>query len=132
MKISKEARRTARQLIRLTLRDGRVNEDAARQIVAKLIADKPRHYLGILTGYHRMLRLEVQKRQAIVESAVDLDEAQREDITGRLRKQHGADINTEFKTTPGLLGGLRVSLGSTVWDGSVKARLDNLRDSLLA
>src|SRR5687768_3994869 len=59
MKISKEARRTARQLIRYTLRDGKVNEDTARRIVAKLIAEKPRHYAGILNAYSRLLRLEV-------------------------------------------------------------------------
>lgn len=131
MKIHKEALRTARQLIRLTIRDGGVNEDTAKQIVAKVIADKPRHYLGILAGYQRMLRLEVQKRHAIVESAVELDGNERRSISSKLKKQHG-DITSEFKTTPDLIGGLRVSLGSTVWDGSVKARLDRLRDALLA
>lgn len=131
MKIHKEALRTARQLIRLTIRDGGVNEDTAKKIVAKVIADKPRHYLGILAGYQRMLRLEVQKRHAIVESAVELDGNERRSISSKLKKQHG-DITSEFKTTPDLIGGLRVSLGSTVWDGSVKARLDRLRDALLA
>ncbi len=131
MKIHKEALRTARQLIRLTTRDGGVNERAAKQIVAKVIADKPRHYLGILAGYQRMLRLEVQKRHAVIESAVELDAAERKSIAAKLKKQHG-EITSEFKTTPELIGGLRVSLGSTVWDGSVKARLDALRDALLA
>ncbi len=131
MKIHKEALRTARQLIRLTTRDGGVNEDAAKNIVAKIIKEKPRHYLGILAGYQRMLRLEVQKRHAIIESAVELDGNERRSIASKLKKQHG-DITSEFKTMPELIGGLRVSLGSTVWDGSVKARLDALRDALLA
>ena len=131
MKIHKEALRTARQIIRLTVRNGGVNEDAARQIVAKVIKEKPRHYLGILAGYQRMLRLEVQKRHAIVESAVELDGNERRSIAARLKKQHG-EITSEFKTAPELIGGLRVSLGSTVWDGSVKARLDSLRDALLS
>ena len=131
MKIHKEALRTARQLIRLTVRNGGVNEDAARQIVDKVIKEKPRHYLGILAGYQRMLRLEVQKRHAIVESAVELDGNERRSIAARLKKQHG-EITSEFKTAPELIGGLRVSLGSTVWDGSVKARLDSLRDALLS
>jgi F-type H+-transporting ATPase subunit delta len=132
MKISKEARRTARQLIRLTLRDGAVNEDTARQIVGKLIAEKPRHYLGILSAYQRMLRLEVEKRLAIVESAVELDGNERRSITSKLKKQHGADITTEFRVTPDLIGGLRIKLGSTVWDGSIKSRLDNFRNALAA
>lgn len=132
MKIRKEALRTARQLIRLTLRDGRVNEDTAREVVAKITAEKPRHYLGILSGYQRMLRLEVEKRHAIVESAVELDEAGRKAILDELQKKHGADITADYKTNPALLGGLRVTLGSTVWDGSVKSRLDQFRDAVLA
>ena len=130
MKIHKEALRTARQLTRLTVRDGSVNEDAAKKIVAKVIKEKPRHYLGILEGYKRMLQLEVQKRHAVVESAVELDGNERRSIAARLKKQHG-EITSEFKTEPALIGGLRVSLGSTVWDGSVKARLDSLRDAIL-
>jgi|SRR5688572_33276747 len=132
MKISKEARRTARQLIRYTLRDGKVNEDTARQIVAKLIAEKPRHYAGILNAYSRLLRLEVEKRHAIVESAIELDGNERRSIAGKLKKQHGADVTTDFRVTPGLIGGLRITLGSTVWDGSVKSRLDGLRNALAA
>jgi len=131
MKISKEARRTARQLIRSTMRDGKVNEDTARKIVAKLIAVKPRHYLGILSAYQRLLRLEVAKRHAVVESAVELDGNERRSIASKLKKRHG-EITSEFKTSPELIGGLRISLGSIVWDGSLKARLESLRTALLS
>lgn len=99
MKISKEAQRTARQLIRLTLKDGRVNEETARQIVAKIIADKPRHYLGILSGYQRMLRLEVTKRRAIVESAAEIPAGDRDLILGDLQKKHGSDVTAEYRIT---------------------------------
>ena len=88
MKIHKEAQRTARQLIRLTTRDGGVNEDAAKQIVTKMIKEKPRHYVGILSAYQRLLRLEVEKRHAIVESAADVDGNERRTITAKLKKQH--------------------------------------------
>jgi len=131
MKIHKEAQRTARQLIRLTTRDGGVNEDAAKQIVTKLIADKPRHYVGILSAYQRLLRLEVEKRSALIESAVELDGNERRGITTRLKKQHG-DITTDYKVCPELVGGLRITLGSNVWDGTVKARLEALRTALLS
>jgi F-type H+-transporting ATPase subunit delta len=131
MKIHKEAQRTARQLIRLTTRDGGVNEDAARKIVAKVSKDKPRHFRGILAAYQRLLRLEVQKRHAVVESAEEIDGNERRSITAKLKKQHG-DITADFETKPELLGGLRITLGSTVWDGTVKARLEALRTALLS
>ena len=131
MKIHKEAQRTARQFIRLTTRDGGVNEDVAKKIVTKMINEKPRHYVGILSAYQRLLRLEVEKRHAIVESAVEIDGNERRSITTKLKKQHG-DITSDFKITPELLGGLRITLGSNVLDGSVKARLEALRTALLS
>lgn len=132
MKVSKDALRTARQFLRLTLRNGNVDLAAAKTIVEKVIADKPRNYLGILTSYQRLLRLEMEKRHAIVESAENLPETERATITADLQLRHGSDITTEFRTNPDLLGGIRVKLGSTVWDGSVRSRLDNLRDKVLA
>ncbi len=131
MKISKEAKRTARQLMRLTLREGRVNEETARTIIARIIAEKPRHYIGILSGFQRMLRLEVARRHAVVENATTLSNEECDAIRARLQAEHGADVTAEFRLNPELIGGMRVKLGSTVWDGSVKSRLDNLRASLL-
>lgn len=132
MKVSNEARRIARQLIRVTLKEGSLNEDTARKIVAGLIAAKPRYYTEILSAFQRLLRLEVEKRHAVVESAAEIGEEERGSITSRLKNEHGQDITTEYKVNPSLIGGLRVKLGSTVWDGSVKARLDNLRDAFLS
>ncbi len=132
MKVSKDALRTARQFLRLTLRNGTVDLPAAKTIVEKVIADKPRNYLGILTSYQRLLRLEMEKRHAIVESAEALPGTERATITADLQLRHGSDVTTEFRTNPELLGGIRVKLGSTVWDGSVKSRLESLRDKVLA
>jgi F-type H+-transporting ATPase subunit delta len=132
MKVSKDALRTARQFLRLTLRNGSVDLGAAKTIVDKVIADKPRNYLGILDSYHRLLRLELEKRHAIVESAEGLSETEQATVTADLQLRHGSDITTEFRTNPELLGGIRVKLGSTVWDGSVKSRLESLRDKVLA
>ena len=132
MKVSKDALRTARQFMRLTLRNGTVDLAAAKTIVEKVIADKPRNNLGILTSYQRLLRLEMEKRLAIVESAQGLSETEQATITADLQLRHGSDVTTEFRTNPELLGGIRVKLGSTVWDGSVKSRLESLRDKVLA
>lgn len=132
MKVSKDALRTARQFLRLTLRNGNLDLPAAKTIVEKVIADKPRNYLGILTSFQRLLRLEMEKRHAIVESATPLPETEQVTVTADLQLRHGSDITTEFRTNPDLLGGIRIKLGSTVWDGSVKSRLEALRDKVLA
>lgn len=132
MKVSKDALRTARQFLRLTLRNGNVDQAAAKSIVDKVIADKPRNYLGILTAYHRLLRLELEKRHAIVDSAKELSAEEQGKVTADLQSRYGSDVTAEFRTVPELLGGIRIKLGSTVWDGSVKSRLETLRSQVLA
>jgi F-type H+-transporting ATPase subunit delta len=74
----------------------------------------------------------MEKRHAIVESATPLHETEQVTVTADLQLRHGSDITTEFRTNPDLLGGIRIKLGSTVWDGSVKSRLEALRDKVLA
>lgn len=132
MKISKDAHRTARQLLRLTVRSGSPDPETARKIVDRIHAAKPRHYEAILQAYLRLLRLEYAKRHAVIESAVELDAGQREAVLNELKAKHGGELTAEFHTVPALLGGIRVKLGSTVWDGSVKARLDALSSRIAA
>ena len=48
-----------------------------------------------------------------------------------LRAKYGKDLSTEFKVSPELLGGLRIKVGSDVFDGSVRERLNRLEDELL-
>ena len=132
MKISKEARRMSRQLFRISVKDGKVDLDIAKKCVHRFKESKPRHYLQILTDYVRMLRLELDKRHAVIESATDLSDDMKHSVSADLGKKYGDDISTEFRKNEELLGGMRVKVGSDVWDGSVKARLDRLRDALLA
>ncbi|HEY5779360.1 MAG TPA: F0F1 ATP synthase subunit delta [Terrimicrobiaceae bacterium] len=130
MKISREARRMARELFRFSLVDGRLNAGRVSGISERLVAQKPRGYLQILKELTRLVRLELDRRHAIVESASPLDETSATNIANTLRQNFGSDITTEFRTSPGLLGGLRIKLGSDVWDGSISSRLATLSQQL--
>jgi len=47
-----------------------------------------------------------------------------------LKAKYGSDLATDFKINPDLLGGLRIKIGSDVWDGSVRNRLTRLGEEL--
>ena len=130
MKISREARHTARELFRLSLVDGHVDASRAEEISSGIVAAKPRSFLQILKEFTRLIRLELDKRPAIVESAISLDAATMADIAKNLKQKFGSDITAEFHAAPLLLGGLRIRLGSDVWDGSVSGRLSSLSQQL--
>ena len=128
MKVSKEARRIARQLLKSTVKGGKVDEAVVKLITNKLTTDKPRGFLGVLAAYTRLLRLELENNHAVIESAVDLDAPTRASVEADLKKKYGDQLTTEFQTDALLIGGMRVKVGSDVWDGSVRSRLERLRD----
>ena len=123
MKISREARRMARELYGFSLVNGRLDANRVSEISQRLVTEKPRGYLQALKELSRLVRLELDRRHAIVESAQPLDETSAANIVQTLKSKFGRDITIEFRTSPALLGGLRVKLGSDVWDGSVNSRL---------
>jgi F-type H+-transporting ATPase subunit delta len=130
MKSSKEATRAARQLFRLSLVDGTLDMDRVKVIIRKLSDAKPRGYMATIAQYHRLLRLELEKRHAVIESAEALTPELVEQVTADMKRKYGEDLTTEFKVTPSLLGGMRLKLGSDVWDGSVKNRLERLSERI--
>ena len=130
MKVSKETRQLSRALLRASFTDGQLDRGRISSLVQSLIAEKPRDYIKVLEEYKRLLRLEVEKRHARIESAAELDQATREQIVSNLKKKYGDDLTSEFAIDPALLGGVRIRVGSDVWDGSVRNRLQRLQQQL--
>ena len=130
MKISKEARRTSRQLFRICIAEGKLDESRVRTVVNGVASSKPHGYLGILDSFSRLVANELNKQLAVVESATQLTPAIASDLQSSLSQKYGRPLTLEFKIVPELLGGIRVKVGSDVWDGSVKARLEALKNSL--
>jgi F-type H+-transporting ATPase subunit delta len=130
MKITKQARRDAKQLFRSCTAGGVLDEGRVRQIVTQVIAMKPRGYVAILSHFQRLIKLELERRTATVESAGPLSPELQANVTSQLGRLYGQGLNISFAENPGLIGGLRIKVGSDVFDGSVKARLTELEASL--
>lgn len=126
MRLNKESRKICKELFRSSFTDRKLDASKVRALVNSIAGAKPRHYLDILKNYHRLVRLEAEKTHAVIESAAPLDETTNSKILNDLRAKHGSDLSSEFKVTPELIGGLRIKIGSDVWDGSVRHRLDRL------
>ena len=129
MKISKLAQREARQLFRNCQVNGLLDENRARQTVTLLLAKKPHGYVEILSRLHRLVKLELERRAARVESATPLPADLQADVTRRIRQIYGPGADIAFSQNPALLGGLRVQVGSDLYDGSVRTRLEKLEQS---
>jgi F-type H+-transporting ATPase subunit delta len=130
MRLSKEARRLSKALFRASFSDSRLDPAQVRTIAQKIMDSKPRHYVDLLKDYQRLVRMEVEKHHAVIESAVELDESTRGQLEQSLRAKYGSDLTTQFTVAPELIGGLRVKLGSNVWDSSIRERLNRLEAGL--
>ena len=129
MKISREAATTARRAFRMCVEGDRVVDEKLRRVFKKVAESKPRGWQAILHELKRLIRLEMERRQVLVESAKTLDDPSQNRVKDSLSRQYGDDLTFEFKVTPELLGGMRVRVGNDVWDGSVKPRLERLSNS---
>jgi F-type H+-transporting ATPase subunit delta len=127
MNSSRRTRQAARELFRYCVVDGALDVERVRLVAAKLAASTRRGALPVLAAFHRLVRLDSRKYAAIVESAVPLPPDIREDLCSRLARTYGSGIEPSFSENPELLGGIRVTVGSDVYDGSVRARLALVR-----
>ncbi|HEX7193402.1 MAG TPA: F0F1 ATP synthase subunit delta [Chthoniobacterales bacterium] len=130
MRTAKEARKVSGMLFRNSFTEGKLDKEKISHMVESLLAERPRHYVDALKDYQRLIRLETEKRHAVIESATQLNSGLANQIVTNLRARYGDDLTTEFRTNPDLLGGLRIKIGDDVWDGSVKQRLHKLQEQL--
>jgi len=131
MKLSKEARKASKTLFRGSFTNGKLDEAKVRTVVKELAEKKPRGFLEILEGYQRYVRLELAKRHALIESATDLERGTRDKLRRALKAKYGDELTTEFKVSSELIGGLRIKIGSDVWDNSIQNRIARLEDELI-
>jgi F-type H+-transporting ATPase subunit delta len=116
--------------LRASFTDGQLDQGKIGSLVDSLIAKKPRNYVHVLENYTRLLRLEVEKRRARIESATELSPEVKEPIIRNLKRKYGQDLMPEFSVNPELLGGMKIRVGSDVWDGTVRNRLERLQQQL--
>ncbi len=129
MKATKQAKRQAKEVFRLCLVNGVLDEGRARQAVQQIATEKPRGYLATLSYFQRLVRLDSARRAAKVESAVALPPDQQASVQSGLTRLYGPGLSTSFTGNPALIGGMRIRVGSDVYDGSVHGRLAALEQS---
>jgi F-type H+-transporting ATPase subunit delta len=129
MKISKRAKREAKQLFRFCLVDGRLDESRVRQVAQRVVAAGRRDCPAILAHFRRLVRLDLARHTATIESATPLPADLQGAVEAGLTRRYGRGLATTFAHRPALIGGMRIQVGSDVYDGSVRAGLRELEKS---
>jgi F-type H+-transporting ATPase subunit delta len=129
MKISKQSRRDGKALFNACRVNGVLDEGKVRQTVTQVIGSKPRGYLATLHHFQRLVKLDLARRTALVESATALTPALQEQVRAGLTALRGGGLNVSFAVRPALVGGMKVRVGSDIYDGSVAGRLAALESA---
>lgn len=87
---------------------------------------------SVVTAYRQLLRKDEGLLTAEVVSASNLTEEQLAPLRQALEKRFGQPVIIEMKVDRSLLGGVRVRVGNTVLDGSVRGHLQALRERMLS
>src|SRR6476659_3493573 len=91
---------------------------------------RPRSITAMVDGFDDLLRRERGISKAEIRSALRLGDEEREAIVARLRELTGTKIETSEHVDESLIGGVAVRIGDTLYDASVRSRLERLRARL--
>jgi F-type H+-transporting ATPase subunit delta len=113
----------ARRLYRLCVVDGRLDEHRARLVIARVLDTGRSGILPIAARFRRLIKLDLERRTALVESATPLPPATRAVIEARLLQTRGPGLTVTFGENPTLVAGIRIAVGGDIYDDSIRGRL---------
>lgn len=140
---------TANPALRAELANPRRGRDKKRAILARLLGERvsrltsrtvfllcDKGRAGLLPEFAPVFDAVARARSgraiAKVESAMPLGDDQRSRLRAQLARITGKDITLQESVEESLLGGVRVTIGSRMIDGSLVRRLEMLQDTLLS
>ena len=91
---------------------------------------RPSELPGIIAAFQALAAKARGAVSAEVTSALPLTAAQTKGVAAALRTALGKDPEITTRVDPALLGGLKVRVGSRLFDASLKSRLDSLKFAL--
>jgi F-type H+-transporting ATPase subunit delta len=104
-----------------------------RNLIAVLISnDRIGQVAEVAAAYRSLLQQQQGIRPAEIVTARELDGAERDALAAEIAKLAGSKIQASFTLDKSILGGTVVRIGSTVYDGSVRGRLERLKEALIA
>ena len=86
----------------------------------------------VIATFHQVIRQRQGVAEAEVSSAVELSAAQKKEMAATLTRLTGKKIEAKYALDPALLGGAVVRIGDTIYDGSLRSRLNEMRARLAA
>lgn len=129
MMTKRQAAREARRAFRHCFVNGSLDQVRVLRVVEAILKSRRRGYLVLLGYFQRLVKRDCLQHLARIESAAPVPSELQIRLKDGLRNKYGSGVTTEFSLKPSLIGGMRIQVGSDVYDGSVRHGLERLQRS---
>lgn len=130
MKSIKQIRKSAIKAAELSFKNGDLDAGIARKFIKAFKGLPLNESVLTLNHYLRAIRSGLAKTTLLIESSVNLSASQVKDIEASFK---GEKINeTRTQLSPSILGGVRVRIGDVIFDNSVRAKINQVREALVS
>lgn len=130
MRGDKKTKALAKQLFKLSVVNGTVSAEQVAGVLGYIEKTQPRHPLALLKLYHRAIATELAKSRALVEHAGPVTDATLRSIEAAMTGKYARPVTATAQPNPKLLAGVRVRVGSDVYESSVAGQLSALSSAV--
>ena len=130
MRADKKTKALAKQLFKLSLVNGAISPEQVAGVLGYIEKNVPRQGLAVLKLYHRAIATEFAKSRALVEHAGPVADTTLKSIEAAMTKKYSRTVTAVARPNPKLLAGLRVRVGSDVYESSVAGQLAALSSAV--
>lgn len=125
----KKLKKVISRLVEISFNQKGLDQDKIRQISTALIKLPKSQTIPSLSLYLKLLKAELKNRTLIIESATPLSTLQKNQILNSFKDQQ--IIDTQSNLNPSLLGGVKIKIGSTVFDTTLTGKIEQLRGAII-
>ena len=126
MAADKQTKLLAKQLFKLSVVNGVVSPEQVAGVLGWVEKTSPRRPVALLKAYHHRIAIELAKSRAEVEHAGPINDTTLKSIEAAMARKYARPVAASAKANPALLAGLRIRVGSDVYESSVAGQLANL------
>ena len=126
MAADKQTKLLAKQLFKLSVVNGVVSPEQVAGVLGWVEKTSPRRPVALLKAYEHRIAIELAKSRAEIEHAGPIADTTLKSIEAAMTKKYARPVTASAKANPSLLAGLRIRVGSDVYESSVAGQLANL------
>lgn len=130
MKSLKSLRKQAMKAAGLSFKAGELNESVARKFIKSFKALPLGESVPSLNYYLRAIKREVDKTTLTIFSASKITTAQEKVLENDFKKNYKI-LKTQSEIVPWILGGVKVKIGDVIYDNSLRARVNQVKEALV-